>query len=170
MELGRHLGRSESWVSQVERGVRPIEQISALNTVANALAVPVAALMGNGVDPDGDSLRLELQEALATFRNWVTQLVEAFGVMATGDALLVTYGFSQRLAAILFLASALPLAALLIYLQIMSVAGPLVGLAARIERMLSLEDSLAAIYCTRRLTCRPHPLGSLASMALVMRI
>jgi hypothetical protein len=60
--------------------------------------------------------------------------------------LLITYGFSQRLAAILFLASALPVGVLLLYLQTMSTAAPLVVLAARLERKLSIKDSLAATY------------------------
>jgi hypothetical protein len=96
-----------------------------------------------GQNPDADSLRLELQEALATFRNWVGQTAQAFGILATGDALLVTYGFSQRLAAILFLGSILPIGAMLLYIQIMPVSARLVSLAVRIERKLSLEESLA---------------------------
>lgn len=106
--------------------------------------------------PDNDSLRLELQEALTTFRNWVTQATQAFGVIATGDAVLITYGFSQRLAAILFLASALPIAAVLLYLLIMSAAAPLITLAVRIERKLSLRESLAATYAKTHL----RPLAS----------
>jgi hypothetical protein len=101
--------------------------------------------------PDADSLRLELQEALATFRSWTTQATQAFGVLVTGDALLITYGFSQRLAAILFLASGLPVGVLLLYLQTMSTAAPLVIFAARIERSLSIKESLAAVYARSHL-------------------
>jgi transcriptional regulator with XRE-family HTH domain len=42
--LGRLVGRSESWVSQVERGVRTVDRISVLAQVADALNVPVGAL------------------------------------------------------------------------------------------------------------------------------
>jgi FxsC-like protein len=37
--LGRLLGRSESWVSQVERGVLPVERLSLRNELAEALGV-----------------------------------------------------------------------------------------------------------------------------------
>jgi hypothetical protein len=101
--------------------------------------------------PDAESLRLELQEALATFRSWTTQATQAFGVLFTGDALLITYGFSQRLAAILFLASGLPVGVLLLYLQAMSTTAPLVTFALRIERRLSIKESLAAVYARSHL-------------------
>lgn len=44
VKLAGLLGRSESWVSQVERGVRPVDRISVLNEVARALSVPVTEL------------------------------------------------------------------------------------------------------------------------------
>ena len=43
-ELGARINRSESWVSQVERGARRIDRMSVLETLAEALAVPVADL------------------------------------------------------------------------------------------------------------------------------
>jgi transcriptional regulator with XRE-family HTH domain len=43
-ELGAQINRSESWVSQVERGARHIDRMSVLETLADALAVPVADL------------------------------------------------------------------------------------------------------------------------------
>ena len=43
-ELAAEVGRSESWVSQVERGVQPIERLSILQTLADALGVPLRAL------------------------------------------------------------------------------------------------------------------------------
>lgn len=43
-ELGRLVGRSVTWVSQVERGVRAVDRISVLETVAAALAIPLAEL------------------------------------------------------------------------------------------------------------------------------
>jgi hypothetical protein len=98
-----------------------------------------------------ESLRLELQQALETFRTWSAQATQAFGVMATGGALLVTYGFAQRLASILFLASILPIAALSVYLQIASATAPLITLSIRIERKLGLTESLAATYARTHL-------------------
>lgn len=44
VKLAALLGRSESWISQVERGVRPLDRISVLNEVARALSVPVREL------------------------------------------------------------------------------------------------------------------------------
>jgi transcriptional regulator with XRE-family HTH domain len=43
-ELARLLGRSVAWVSQVERGVRKIDRMSVLETVAVALEVPLYEL------------------------------------------------------------------------------------------------------------------------------
>lgn len=51
--------------------------------------------------PDNESVRLELQEAIATLRHWTSQVTQAAGFIATGDILLLSYGFSQKLAAIL---------------------------------------------------------------------
>jgi len=43
-ELARLVGRSVAWVSQVERGVRRIDRMSVLETLATALDVPLAEL------------------------------------------------------------------------------------------------------------------------------
>lgn len=43
-ELGARINRSESWVSQVERGARRIDRMSVLETLADALGVPVTEL------------------------------------------------------------------------------------------------------------------------------
>lgn len=43
-ELARLLGRSVAWVSQVERGVRKVDRMSVLETVAAALDLPLAEL------------------------------------------------------------------------------------------------------------------------------
>jgi transcriptional regulator with XRE-family HTH domain len=43
-ELARMIGRSVAWVSQVERGVRKVDRMSVLETVAAALDVPLAEL------------------------------------------------------------------------------------------------------------------------------
>jgi transcriptional regulator with XRE-family HTH domain len=43
-ELAWLLGRSVAWVSQVERGVRKVDRMSVLQTVATALDVPLAEL------------------------------------------------------------------------------------------------------------------------------
>jgi transcriptional regulator with XRE-family HTH domain len=47
VEFAGLIGRSESWVSQVERGVRPVDRMSVLRKVADVLSVPVAELRGD---------------------------------------------------------------------------------------------------------------------------
>ncbi|MDI5979607.1 helix-turn-helix domain-containing protein [Amycolatopsis magusensis] len=43
-ELGGRISRSESWVSQVERGARRVDRMSVLEMLADALEVPLAEL------------------------------------------------------------------------------------------------------------------------------
>ena len=52
VEFAGLVGRSESWVSQVERGVRDIDRLSVLQLVADALNVSVGELRG---DEDADA-------------------------------------------------------------------------------------------------------------------
>jgi hypothetical protein len=97
--------------------------------------------------PDNESLRLELQEALATYRHWVTQLTQVTGFAVAADVVLVSYGFSQKLAGILLLASGLPIFILVMYMVVGSIASPFVDLVLRIERRLLIrKDSLGATY------------------------
>jgi transcriptional regulator with XRE-family HTH domain/tetratricopeptide (TPR) repeat protein len=44
IELARIVGRSESWLSQVERGARSVDRLSVLTELANALGVSVTDL------------------------------------------------------------------------------------------------------------------------------
>ncbi len=72
-ELARMIGRSVAWVSQVERGVRKVDRMSVLETVANALDVPLAELAAEAPvvaavseePPDARGLRLVLSGAHA---------------------------------------------------------------------------------------------------------
>src|ERR1700733_10426617 len=65
VEFAGLLGRSESWVSQVERGVRPLDRMSVLQRVADVLSVSVAELSGGDDDtPAAD----ERPEAFDTIR------------------------------------------------------------------------------------------------------
>jgi tetratricopeptide (TPR) repeat protein len=72
-ELARLLGRSVAWVSQVERGVRKVDRMSVLETVAAALDVPLAELAAeapvvaavSGEAPGAGGLRLVLSGAHA---------------------------------------------------------------------------------------------------------
>jgi tetratricopeptide (TPR) repeat protein len=53
------VGRSESWVSQVERGVRPVDRMSVLQKVADVLSVPVAELRAESEQPQDAAERPE---------------------------------------------------------------------------------------------------------------
>lgn len=67
-ELARMLDRSVAWVSQVERGVRKIDRMSVLETLADALDIPLAELAAeapvvaavNEEQPGAAGLRLVL--------------------------------------------------------------------------------------------------------------
>jgi transcriptional regulator with XRE-family HTH domain len=68
-ELAAAMRRSESWVSQVERDVQPVERLSILHALAQALGVSIRDLRPEAVPPadeaedrstDLDGLRLEL--------------------------------------------------------------------------------------------------------------
>jgi transcriptional regulator with XRE-family HTH domain len=55
VEFAGLVGRSESWVSQVERGVRPVDRNSVLQKVADVLSLPVAELRDEDEQsPDAD--------------------------------------------------------------------------------------------------------------------
>lgn len=97
--------------------------------------------------PDNESLRLELQEALGTYRQWISQLIQICGFAVAADVVLVGYGFSQKLAAVLLVASVVPILILVMYVVVGSIASPLVDLVLRIERRLLIRrDSLGATY------------------------
>ena len=95
--------------------------------------------------PDDESLRIELQEALVTYRQYVSQFVQVAGILTAADVALVSYGFSQRIAVILLLASTFSIFNLVIWMITVSIAGPLINLVLSIERRLRIrKDSLGA--------------------------
>src|ERR1700722_2987063 len=63
-ECAARISRSDSWVSQVERGVRAVDRISVLQMVADALSVPVSDLRDGESEGAGSSERPEAFEAL----------------------------------------------------------------------------------------------------------
>ena len=70
-ELARMVDRSVAWVSQVERGVRKVDRMSVLESLADALDVPLAELAAEAPvvaavaeeQPAARSLRLLLSGA-----------------------------------------------------------------------------------------------------------
>lgn len=72
VKLAGLVGRSESWLSQVERGVRPIDRITVLAQVARALNIPLSALAPGDLWTAGDRaeqpVATALREALTSYR------------------------------------------------------------------------------------------------------
>lgn len=95
--------------------------------------------------PDNESLRIELQEALVTYRQLTSQFTQAVGIFTAADVALVSYAFSQRIAVILLVASAFPILMQVSYMTVASISGPLINLVLKIERLLQIrKDSLGA--------------------------
>jgi hypothetical protein len=110
--------------------------------------------------PDKESLRLELQEAIETYRHLFSQLTQIAGFIATADVVLLSYGFSQKLAAILLLASFGPIYILVIYLLIGSFLARLTNLILKLERRLLIrKESIGATYMRSYFRYASHPLS-----------
>ena len=110
--------------------------------------------------PDNESLRLELQEAIVTYRHWVSQLTQVAGIVGTANVVLLSYGFSQRLAAILLAASTMPIFLLLLYFLVGSRLAPLITLILRFERALLIRKvSIGATYVRSYSRSVPHALS-----------
>jgi len=93
--------------------------------------------------PDNESLRVELQEALVTYRQYTSQFLQTAGILIAADVVLISYAFSQRIAVILLVASTGPIWLLVSYTIIVSTIGPFNDLVLRIERRLRIrKDSL----------------------------
>jgi hypothetical protein len=96
---------------------------------------------------DPDSLRLELQEATATFRHQVTILTQGFGVIATADSALLAYGFTQKDSGIFLVASMMPIILLIIYFANINGLISIAYVAMRLEKKLALnEESLITTW------------------------
>jgi len=95
--------------------------------------------------PDDESLRVELQEALVTYRQILSQFIQTAGILIAAAVAFASYAFSQRIAVILLVATAFPIYTLVYYTIVASEIGPLNDLVLRIERRLRIrEDSLGA--------------------------
>jgi hypothetical protein len=97
--------------------------------------------------PDNESLRLELQEAIAMVRHSTSLITQAAGFITTADVVLISYGFAQKLAGIILLATVFPISLLVISIVTRSWTLPLISLILRLERKLLVrEDSLGATF------------------------
>ena len=88
-----------------------------------------------------ESRQLELREAITAFHSQLAMLVQSLGIVITADVLLLAYGFTQKLSAILLLASLLPIAMLVMFLEGMTVLVPITYVAIKLERSLSLHEA-----------------------------
>src|SRR3954453_9325458 len=72
------IGRSESWLSQVERGVRSVDRMSTLLDMARVLHVDVESLTGRPWQyaPNGGSTPADLSEVRSYFARYDNLLGE----------------------------------------------------------------------------------------------
>lgn len=98
-------------------------------------------------DPEPESLRLELQEALITYRHHTSLVTQAFGFVVAADSALLAYGFTQKDAAVFLIASFMPIIMLVAFVEIMSRAFAASYAAIRLEQKLSLRsENFAGLY------------------------
>jgi hypothetical protein len=96
---------------------------------------------------ESESLRLELQEALTTYRHHTSLVIQAFGFIVAADSALLAYGFTQRVGAIFLIASLMPIVMLITVVEIMPRAAAAGYAALRLERsLLPNEESFAKLY------------------------
>jgi hypothetical protein len=112
-----------------------------IGTVQSNVTLPYACFMTSQRLPSDESLRLELQEAITTYRHQIVLLSQSLGITVTADSILLGYGFAQRLSSVLLVASLMPLAALFIYIQIATGLIPISYVAMRLEWKLSLREA-----------------------------
>jgi hypothetical protein len=91
--------------------------------------------------PEPDSLRIELQEALATFRHQSSLQIQTVGFLISADSILVAYGFSQRLSSVLLIASLMPVSVLLAIIYTARNLTPVAYVAIKLERQLSITQT-----------------------------
>jgi hypothetical protein len=107
--------------------------------------------MPNVQPADPESLRLELQEAIATFRNQLGLLTQLFGIVITADSALVAYAFSQKKSGIFLGASLMPIATGIVYAAIIKGLIPISYIIIRLEKKLLLrEDAFMTTWIMTR--------------------
>jgi hypothetical protein len=111
---------------------------------------------------DPESLRLELQEAIVTFRNQIGLLTQIFGIVITADSALIAYAFSQKKSGIFLVASLMPFATGIVYFAITSGLIAIAYIIIRLEKKLLLgEDAFMTTWILAR---RDLPFRSMLSI------
>jgi len=97
--------------------------------------------MTDPVNPESESLRFELQQAIGTFQTQMSLLIQMAGFFIAADSALLAYGLTQRRAGILLLASFMPAIMLGIYIELRNSSIPVIYVAITLERKLHLRDA-----------------------------
>jgi hypothetical protein len=102
--------------------------------------------------PDREALLLELEQGLESFRHITTLILQMLGILIAADAVLISYGVSQRESAVVLVASFIPIAIFVGMFALYSHALPIVVVVMRLEDELSLgERALGTTYARMRL-------------------
>lgn len=100
--------------------------------------------------PDNETTRIELQEALISYRHFSAQFTQATGFLVTADVALLSFGFTQKFAVVLLAASVVPMIILLYFTTVGGYINPLINIILRLERSLLIrENSLGAVAARR---------------------
>jgi hypothetical protein len=106
--------------------------------------------MANHPHADNEALRMELQEAIVTFREQITLLVQIAGFLVAADAALLGYGFAQGQSVILLIASFIPAILVVIAMIFVNATLPVIYVAMTLEQELGLRKApLATIFAMR---------------------
>jgi hypothetical protein len=99
---------------------------------------------------DPEAQRIELQEAIVTFRQQATLGVQIAGFLAAADSLLLVAGFAQHMSSIFLVACFMPIILLVTYIEILKSAMAVGYVAMILERKLGLlATPLATIFSWR---------------------
>jgi hypothetical protein len=103
--------------------------------------------MKNQAPTDAEAVRLELQEALVSFRQVGTFAVQVAGFIAAADSLLLGYGFAQRQSVILMVASLMPILLIVEAVWVLRGVIPIGYVAMVLEQELGLRIApLATVF------------------------
>jgi hypothetical protein len=96
--------------------------------------------MPDPTQPDDESLRLELKEAIGAIQIQASLIVQTAGFFIAADTLLLAYGFSQRRSGIFLLASFMPPVMLAVYTFVTRDSVAAIYVAMVLEEKLNLRD------------------------------
>ena len=96
---------------------------------------------------DRDALRVQMQQAIETFRHLTTLFVQCAGFLIAIDGLLFGYGLAQKKAVPLLIASLAPVGIVFVLMLVLSNGLPMVYVAVKSEvRLLPREATVARTF------------------------